>query len=97
VRRIHDEYGEPLRVAELARRAGLSAYQFERRMKRIFNLSAGQLLQKVRLEAALSRLRETDASIAEIASACGYSDQSAFTRRFHRTVGMSPSEYRQRR
>jgi AraC-like DNA-binding protein len=97
VRRIHAEYGEPLRVAELARRAGLSAYQFERRMKRIFHISAGQLIQKVRLEAALQRLRESDASIAEIASACGYSDQSAFTRRFHRTVGMSPSEYRQQR
>lgn len=97
VRRIHTEYGEPLRVAELARRAGLSAYQFERRMKRIFHISAGQLIQKVRLEAALARLRESDASIAEIASACGYSDQSAFTRRFHRTVGMSPSEYRQQR
>lgn len=94
VRRIHTEYGEPLRVADLARRAGLSAYQFERRMKRIFHISAGQLIQKVRLEAALQRLRESDASIAEIASACGYSDQSAFTRRFHRTIGMSPSEYR---
>ncbi|HEY9509614.1 MAG TPA: AraC family transcriptional regulator, partial [Verrucomicrobiae bacterium] len=25
---------------------------------------------------------------------CGYSDQSAFTRQFRQTVGMSPSEYR---
>jgi len=94
VRRIHDEYDEPLRVEELARKAGLSAYQFERRMKRIFHITAGQLIQKVRLEAALARLRDTDASIAEIATGCGYSDQSAFTRRFHCTVGMSPSEYR---
>lgn len=94
VRRIHKEYDQSLRVSELARRAGLSAYQFERRMKRIFHITAGQLIQKVRLEAALVRLRESDASIAEIATACGYSDQSAFTRRFHRTVGMSPSEYR---
>jgi len=94
MRRIHTEYDQPLRVRELARRAGLSVYQFDRRMRRIFHIGAGQLIQKVRLEAALHRLRESDASIAEIASACGYSDQSAFTRRFHRTVGMSPSEYR---
>jgi len=97
VRRIHSEYGEPLKVAELARSAGLSAYQFDRRMRRIFQIGAGQLIQKVRLEAALQRLRESDASIASIASECGYSDQSAFTRRFHRTVGMSPSEYRSSR
>ena len=94
VRRIHHEYGEPLRVAALARSAGLSAYQFDRRVRRIFQIGAGQLLQKVRLEAALARLRESRASIAAIASECGYSDQSAFTRRFHRTIGMSPSDYR---
>ena len=94
VRRIHRAYGEPLKVAALARSAGLSVYQFDRRMRRIFHISAGQLLQKVRLEVALQRLRDTDASIAAIASECGYSDQSAFTRRFHRTIGMSPSEYR---
>ena len=97
VRRIHGEYGEPLKVAELARSAGLSAYQFDRRIRRIFHIGAGQLIQKVRLEAALARLRESDAPIAAIALECGYSDQSAFTRRFHRTTGMSPSEYRSSR
>jgi AraC-like DNA-binding protein len=94
VRRIHADYGEPLKVAALARSAGLSPYQFDRRMRRIFHIGAGQLIQKVRLEAALQRLRESDKSIAAVALDCGYSDQSAFTRRFHRTVGMSPSEYR---
>lgn len=94
VRRIHTDYGEPLKVAALARSAGLSPYQFDRRMRRIFQIGAREVIQKVRLEAALQRLRESDKSIAAIASECGYSDQSAFSRRFHRTVGMSPSDYR---
>jgi AraC-like DNA-binding protein len=94
VRRIRTQYAEALKVSELARRAGLSVYQFDRRMQRIFGITAGQLIQKTRMEAALHKLRDTGASIAEIASTCGYADQSAFTRRFHRTVGMSPSEYR---
>jgi AraC-like DNA-binding protein len=81
-------------VTELARRAGLSVYQFERRIRRIFRMTAGQLIRKARMEAALQRLREDDSSIAAIASACGYSDQSAFTRQFRRTVGCSPTEYR---
>jgi AraC-like DNA-binding protein len=46
------------------------------------------------MEAALQRLRATRGSIAEVASACGYADQSAFTRAFRQTVGYSPSEYR---
>lgn len=94
VRRIQTQYDQPLKVKDLARRAGLSAYQFDRRMQRIFGITAGQLIQKVRLDAALQRLRDTDDSIAEIASACGYSDQSAFTRRFRETIGMSPTEFR---
>lgn len=94
VRHIQTRYEEPLRVHELARRAGLSQYQFESRMRRIFRITAGQLIQKVRIDAALQRLRESDASVAEIASACGYSDQSAFTRAFRQMVGYSPSEYR---
>jgi PAS domain S-box-containing protein len=94
VRRIHTEYDQPLAVRELAERAGLSQYQFDRRIRRIFQIGARQLIQKVRLEAALARLRESSASIAEVASACGYSDQSAFTRRFRQTTGFSPSEYR---
>ena len=94
VRRIRTQFGEPLEVHDLARRAGLSIYQFEQRIRRIFQITAGQLIQKVRMEAAMHRLRETGKSIAAIASECGYSDQSAFTRRFRQTVAMSPSQYR---
>jgi AraC-like DNA-binding protein len=94
VRRIQTRYDEALKVRDLARQAGMSVYQFDRRMRRIFRISAGQLIHKVRMEAALERLRESDASIAGIASECGYSDQSAFTRQFRQTVGYSPSEYR---
>lgn len=94
VRRIRAHYDQSLQVGDLARHAGLSVYQFEQRIRRIFHISAGQLVQKTRLEAAVERLTETDESIATIATACGYSDQSAFTRKFREAVGLSPSEYR---
>ena len=94
VRRIQTQYAEPLTVRELAQHAGLSVYQFEQRIRRIFQITAGQLIQKVRMDAAVQKLRESDASIAAVAMECGYSDQSAFTRKFHQTAGMSPSEYR---
>jgi AraC-like DNA-binding protein len=94
VEHIRAHYDEALKVRELAARAGLSAYQFEQRIRRIFQLTAGQLTHKVRMDAAVRRLRGTNDPIAAIALDCGYSDQSAFTRQFRHTVGLSPSEYR---
>jgi AraC-like DNA-binding protein len=94
VRRIQNDYGEPLRIKMLAADAGMSIYQFEKRIRRIFHITAGQLIQKTRMEAAVQRLRDTRDPIAVIALDCGYSDQSAFTRQFRQTVGLSPSEYR---
>jgi PAS domain S-box-containing protein len=91
---IQKNPGENLRVPELAAQAGLSAYQFEQRIRKLFYLTAGQLIQKTRMEAAAHRLRETNDPISAIALDCGYSDQSAFTRQFRQTIGLSPSEYR---
>jgi AraC-like DNA-binding protein len=94
VAQIQRNFADSLRVGDLAAGAGLSIYQFEERIRAIFQLTAGQLIQKTRLEHAVRQLRETDVPIAEIALSSGYSDQSAFTRQFRQTIGLSPSEYR---
>ena len=94
IRQIQSHHDQPLKVKELARQAGLSEYQFEQRIRKIFQITPGQLIQKVRMDAAVRRLRESDAAIAKIAQECGYSDQSAFTRQFRQTTGFSPLEYR---
>jgi AraC-like DNA-binding protein len=94
VRHIQGHFDQPLKVHDLASMAGLSPYQFEQRMRKIFQITAGQFIQKVRMDAAVRRLRETDDPISQIALDCGYSDQSAFTRQFRQTVRMSPAQYR---
>ena len=93
---IREHYGGPLRVEELARMSSLSVYQFEQRMKKIFQLTAGQFITKVRIEAACERLRNTGDTILDIAMDCGFYDQSAFARQFKATTGLTPSEYRSR-
>lgn len=91
---IRSHFDRSLKVPELAAMAGLSEYQFEQRIRKIFHITAGQLIQKVRMDAAVHRLRSTDDPIVAIALGCGYSDQSSFSRQFKRTVGLSPAEYR---
>ena len=42
VRHVQDHFGEPIRVADLARAAGFGEAQLERRMKRVFGVTATQ-------------------------------------------------------
>ena len=92
---IKKHYSEQLKVGELAEMVGLSVYQYEQRMQKIFSLTAGQFIQKTRIETALWQLRETEKPVIYIALDCGYADQSAFSRQFKKTIGLSPIRYRQ--
>ncbi len=90
--RLH--FTEQISVTDLADEAELTVTQLERAIKRALGLSAKQLMLRLRLEEAITRLRTTDASVAQIATECGYYDQSAFTRQFKRVVRMNPGAYR---
>lgn len=94
LRFAHAQLETPLTVEELAKRAGLSPFQLDQRVRDVFHLSVTQLLLKFRMDRATQRLRDSTKPIAQIALECGYSDQSAFTRQFGRTIGLSPGEYR---
>lgn len=94
---LQERLDRPLRVDALARRAGLSQAQFDRRMKKIFQLSAGQYLIKSRIDLATRLLATDDAAIADVAQQCGFSDQSSFSRQFRQVTGFTPLQYRQLR
>lgn len=87
---------EPVGIADLAATAGMAVPQFERACRRILGLSPKQLLMRFRIEEALRLLETTDLPLAGIATACGYFDQSAFTRHFRRVVGHTPATWRER-
>ena len=91
---IRTHLDEPLRVEQLAAIAGLSLTQFERRMRRVFRLSPKQFTIKCRMDEATRRLTETKQSLGDIALACGFTDQSAFTRQFKSAMGTTPGEFR---
>ncbi len=93
VERLQRDFAEPLRIADLAREAGLSIAQLERLVTQLYRLTPRQLLARARLDGALALLPGAH-SIAEIAHACGYADHSAFARQFRRSTGLSPTEYR---
>ncbi|MBP3983463.1 AraC family transcriptional regulator [Pseudoxanthomonas helianthi] len=90
---MQEHFGETLRVQMLAELAGLSVAQLERHFRRVFQITPQQLLTKLRIEAAM-RLLQGNNTIANIGQSCGFADQSAFSRQFKATVGISPRDYR---
>ncbi|MCY0854617.1 helix-turn-helix transcriptional regulator [Cupriavidus sp. D39] len=50
----------------------------------------------LRLERARALLRDTALPLAQVAIACGFSDQSHFTHVFSRALGVSPGNWRRR-
>ena len=93
---IRSNYGSELRVEEISEICGLSVYQLNRRLRAIFGITVSQLITKSRIDVASEMLREETIPLAEVAYACGYFDQSAFSRVFRRTVGLTPRQYRAR-
>lgn len=94
LRHMRRHYTESLRIEDIATKAGLSVYQFEQRVQRLFQMSPLQLLHKLRLDEATRLLRETNLPLGEIALQTGWCDQSAFTRHFSRYAGMAPGKFR---
>jgi AraC-like DNA-binding protein len=93
---IQSEYADRPGVEEIAARVGLSAYQLNRRLGDLLGISLRQLLTKTRIDAASETLRTTALAIGDVAQRCGYCDQSAFTRQFRRSTGLTPQQYRTR-
>lgn len=87
-------FAEPIEVADLAAAADMSITQLERVSRRVLGLSPKQLVMRFRVEEGVRLLTTTDDPIAEVASRCGYYDQSAFSRHFRRVVGSPPATYR---
>ena len=81
-------------VETLARRLGVHRSVLARRFAARVGLTPIQYLSNVRMQHALTLLRQTGAPIGEIARRCGYEDPSYFARLFRKTQGMTPRQWR---
>ncbi len=77
-----------------AKLVGMSAPQFMKTFKQVAGMTLVSYLIHVRLANAARLLRETGRSIADIADATGFSDQSHLDKRFKRAFGRTPKEFR---
>lgn len=92
--RLHADLAVRPSLAELAAAVGVHPVTLARAFRRTFGCTVGEYLRRLRIERAAEQLVRGSESLAEIALAAGFADQSHFSNVFRRRVGMSPSAYR---
>lgn len=78
-----------------AEKCELTARRLATLIRKVFDLTPGQFIAKMRIDAATRLLRETDLSVSDVAHQCGFYDHSAFTRAFRKATGTTPRSFRQ--
>ncbi len=96
VRLIASALDEPLALAAVATRVGLSARQIERLFAQQLGTTPGQFHLGLRLARGRQLLRETAAPVRAIAEDCGFDSASHFSHAYKRLHGCRPSDERRR-
>jgi transcriptional regulator GlxA family with amidase domain len=88
--------GDDLGLAALAARAAMSERHFARLFARQVGVTPARYVERVRIEAARRRLERDDTTTSVVAKECGFGSAETLRRAFHRHLGVSPDDYRQR-
>lgn len=94
VDRLHADYAQTLTIDDLADNVGVQAVRLSRTFRRFYGCTVGEYVRQLRIHEACERLAYSRESLAEVALATGFADQSHFTRVFKQVVGVTPGVYR---
>jgi AraC family transcriptional regulator len=81
-------------LKEVARECGISVGYFSHAFRRTLGVAPHQWLIEQRVALSKEKLRDDGLSLSDVATECGFSDQSHLTRAFRQTVGVSPGAWR---
>jgi len=94
-RYIWENYTKKIGLREIACAAGLSASYFSSIFKDEMGENLSNYLNRLRVEKAAAMLTSTNIPISKIAEACGFEDQSWFSKIFKNNTGFTPGKYRE--
>ena len=93
---IEMNYSQNIHTETLAKSAGISPRQFNRRFKEATGETVVKYIQLVRVDAAKKALEQSELSFDEVAINVGYENVSFFRRVFKQTTSLSPAAYRKK-
>lgn len=91
---IREHLHENILLQDLAGSVALSRFHFSRQFRNTVGTTPHEFVLRHRITYAQALLRRTRFSLREVASACGFADQSHMTRVFRKRLGITPGQYR---
>jgi len=91
---IHRDPARAWTVASLASEVAMSRSALAARFTELVGEPVMRYVARWRMHLALTRLKESDSSLGEVASRLGYQSEAAFSRAFKRCIGISPGAVR---
>jgi AraC-like DNA-binding protein len=91
---LHSDIIRRWTVDELGREVGLSRSALADRFIRLIGLPPMHYLASWRMQVATQKLRNTNASLAQVAEIVGYDSEAAFSRAFKKAFGLAPATWR---
>ena len=91
---IRDGWRMGLTVRDVAGTAGVHPVYFARCVRRWYGVGAADLLRQARLRYAARHIADGDPTIATVAHAAGFADESHLNRAFSEVTGIPPARFR---
>ena len=91
---IGDSFTEEVSTSQLANYLHMSQFHFTREFKKSVGVTPYHYIMQQRVKMAKRVLKQQDASIAEVAVECGFSNQSHLGRVFKQHTGTTPKRFR---
>ena len=90
---LETHYSEPVRLSEIAKTEGLTQTYLSHLFREQLHIPFQEYLARLRLEAAMLLLRQSDTTLTDAAYACGFSDPKYLNRSFQKNLGMTPRQW----
>lgn len=92
--KIENNYQDLATIEEMIKDIPSSRRNIVRRFKQVIGMTPIEYLQQTRIEAAKKLLEQTAQQMTEVIYNSGYNDPKAFRKVFRKSVGMTPTQYR---
>jgi AraC-like DNA-binding protein len=96
IERLRRDFGQPVRIEELARDLGMSGSGFHQHFKAVTGMSPLQFQKQLRLQEARRLMLGEDLDAASAGARVGYNDAAHFNREYKSLFGVPPMRDMQR-